>query len=1063
MKLAVDLFPCQTESRFRGIGRYSHSLVLAMARLRQKHDMVILANSLLPDSFEELRQEFIRELPFGSFKPYDQGIPGGAIRYSSAESIIAETLVRRSYQAVGADVTLSPSIFEGLGGIGVVPLPDGYNLGSRVAILYDIIPFLFQAEYLDQNPVTKEWYLDRLHKIHTYDLLLAISEATRQDAIDHLGIAPEKIVNISGAASSNFKQIPFTDTERFQVLHKYGIIRPFVLYLGGNNPRKNMMGLVRAYAQLPREILHQHQLVINEVEHEAVFYSRIKSMGLDPEDVVITGRIPEEDLVVLYNTCKLFVFPSLYEGFGLPVLEAMSCGAAVIAANNSSLPEVVGRPDALFNASESSAITEALQRVLPDDGLLSDLRDFGLKRSREFSWKKSAQTTWLALEALNEKMHVSKIIAIQQPANRTKPVIAFVTPLPPQQSGIASYSAELLPYLEKHFEIDLFVEPGLEVSDKYLQQHFQIFPYTQLLQRKDRYRTVVYQVGNSEFHNHMVQLMREFPGVVVQHDFFLPNLPLIAEFYQNQPGEFFRQMDASHGLRGIVEYRKFGLDQAVQNWPINWEIIKYASQLVVHSNYYFKLFNKFYQSGWKPTLTVINHLRATFPEKTEDEKSYIKTSLGLPDKSLLICSFGMISPTKLHYEILQAFDKMCLSVDLNVRLIIVGEFHEDSVYGKKIKKLILDYNLEPKVIITGYIDRPTYEQYLAIADIAVQLRTATRGETSGAVLDCLANGIPTIINSHGTFDDYDSEYVRKLPEVVDVETLAEAFIQLSSQPILRAKLGKNARNAIYEHHRPERIAQEYARVIQIAIEGDERLLFAPLVKSLRSSNAQESLVKSLSVSAAKSFGLRSQVRILLELSAYDDMEPGIQKVLADLIKDWFSPDDRLLQLELVGVVEKTVCRATELAEKLFDLPQGSLGDRCPIKPQGTDILLLTDPYCSIDNEWMNAIKQNGGKVALLAFDNALDARVPSEHLSGTTSSGKKLPEIIDRCDLVVCVSSSLADTIAQKVKEEGHRSTILDLSVFPEQPRIDSGDSTGGAFAVEMQDVLLGKYVYKRI
>src|SRR5206468_1796947 len=124
--------------------------------------------------------------------------------------------------------------------------------------------------------------------------------------------------------------------------------------------------------------------------------------GLAPSDVVFTGFVREDHLVLLYRLCKLFVFPSLHEGFGLPALEAMSCGAAAIGADNSSIPEVIGRDDALFDAKSIPAMAAAIQRCLADDGFRAQLADWGPRQARNFSWDSSARAALEAIEAAHE-------------------------------------------------------------------------------------------------------------------------------------------------------------------------------------------------------------------------------------------------------------------------------------------------------------------------------------------------------------------------------------------------------------------------------------------------------------------------------------------------------------------------------------------------------------------------------------------------------------------------------------------------------------------------------------
>ncbi len=150
-----------------------------------------------------------------------------------------------------------------------------------------------------------------------------------------------------------------------------GSPRPFVICTREESIfEKNVDGLIRAYALLPQALRAQHQLVIVCAVHmqdrlrlEAV----AKKQGLAPDELVLTGFVPEDELVLLYNQCKLFAFPSWHEGFGLPALEAMACGRAVIGSNSSSLPEVIGREDALFDARSDASIAEKIAQVLSDD------------------------------------------------------------------------------------------------------------------------------------------------------------------------------------------------------------------------------------------------------------------------------------------------------------------------------------------------------------------------------------------------------------------------------------------------------------------------------------------------------------------------------------------------------------------------------------------------------------------------------------------------------------------------------------------------------------------------
>ena len=321
MKLLVDMFACQTGSRFRGIGRYIHSLVKEMVNLTGSNQMVMLANLLYPETYNDLRQEFSPLLPQGSFLPYSNiPINIGLLDHDpNFES--ACTLGRHTYEMLSPDVALYPSVFEGWGEKGVVPLPsNGLPASTNVAIVYDFIPYRFQSHFLDHDPRFKHAYLNRLESYKDFDLLLAISESTRQDAIQILNFSPDRVVNLSGATSAKFRRIDYPPDTIDAFFSTLKLNQPYIFYAGNAEFHKNMDGFLRAFSRLPQNIKDEHQIVFTHTGDETVFRNKIRALGLTNDSIVITGHISDDEMVLLYNRCKLFIFPSLYEGFGLPIL-----------------------------------------------------------------------------------------------------------------------------------------------------------------------------------------------------------------------------------------------------------------------------------------------------------------------------------------------------------------------------------------------------------------------------------------------------------------------------------------------------------------------------------------------------------------------------------------------------------------------------------------------------------------------------------------------------------------------------------------------------------------------
>ena len=227
--------------------------------------------------------------------------------------------------------------------------------------------------------------------------IITVSECSRRDIVRTLGIPAEKISVIGNAVHPGY--YPINDSwllaavrERYNIAHKY------VLYFGGFDLRKNVQRIIRSYAALPAALQDEYQLVIagrlHLLGHPLYPDPRplVRELGLG-DRIIFTGQIREQDKAPLYSGAAVFVFPSLYEGFGMPVLEAMACGAPVVTSDSSALPEVVGDAGLLVNPYSQPAITEAMATVLEDPRRRAELGARARARSRDFSWRQVAEQT----------------------------------------------------------------------------------------------------------------------------------------------------------------------------------------------------------------------------------------------------------------------------------------------------------------------------------------------------------------------------------------------------------------------------------------------------------------------------------------------------------------------------------------------------------------------------------------------------------------------------------------------------------------------------------------------
>jgi glycosyltransferase involved in cell wall biosynthesis len=239
-------------------------------------------------------------------------------------------------------------------------------------------------------------YLNKVvpRSIERADLVLADSQSTKNDLVELLGVFPGKIEVVYAGVERRFR--PMEGEMALQRVRKrYGLDFPFILSLGTLEPRKNFTGLIEAYALLrgKGQGIGRRGLKLVIAGGKGWLYDeifgKVEELSLENK-IVFPGFIADEDLPALYNLAELFVFPSLYEGFGLPPLEAMACGTPVVTSDRPSLPEVVGEAGLMVEATDSQELAEVMERVLTDENLRQEMREKGLKQAERFTWEAAA-------------------------------------------------------------------------------------------------------------------------------------------------------------------------------------------------------------------------------------------------------------------------------------------------------------------------------------------------------------------------------------------------------------------------------------------------------------------------------------------------------------------------------------------------------------------------------------------------------------------------------------------------------------------------------------------------
>jgi len=371
MRIGFDFRPAlKTNSRNRGIGRYTHELAKALLEVNTRHEFLLytLAGECpaLSGSFES------REI--------------ASLTYPSRLNWLLDLALLPRY--IGQD---DLQLFH------CTELTGVHRTGTTRTwvTVHDLIPLIFWEETVKQIPRDFAFFLRLAWKrIRQADKVITDSEHSKNDICERMDIPGEKVEVVYLGTCSAIRH--FDRGMALEALrHLYGMEEPFLFYVGGSDYRKNMGLLVRAFATI-RERGFSGKLVIAgetfgmDIPEVREIRRQIHSLGLEPW-VVLPGYVSDEDLSLFYSACEFFVFPSLYEGFGLPVLEAMKCGAPLLVSDTSSVPEVAGDCAHYFDPSELDSLLEAFWKAYENPARVELLRVKGMERATRFSWRGSAE------------------------------------------------------------------------------------------------------------------------------------------------------------------------------------------------------------------------------------------------------------------------------------------------------------------------------------------------------------------------------------------------------------------------------------------------------------------------------------------------------------------------------------------------------------------------------------------------------------------------------------------------------------------------------------------------
>jgi glycosyltransferase involved in cell wall biosynthesis len=1020
MRIVLDLQACQsTGSRERGIGRYSFALAQAMVKQAGEHEIHLALNANFADTLVDVKAAFSAYIPaehvhvFSVPSGLSESLPENAWRIRAAER------VREAFLAsLRPDIIHVSSLFEGLGDDAVASVHSGAIARCSAVTLYDLIPLAYANIYLADEG-SRHWYYRKLQSLRNAALLLSISEHSRQEAFEFLGIEEHKVINLSGAIAAEFQVLDLQPEQQQAISQRYGLTKPFVMYTGGIDHRKNIEGLVEAFAKLPLALRQQYQLVVvckvNERDRQR-FQVLAQQHGLQGADLVFTGFVPDEDLIALYNMAKLFVFPSKREGFGLPVLEAMACGLPAIGSNCSSIPEIMGCDDALFDPQDTASITAKMAQALQDQGFYNALREHSLAQAKKFSWDRSARTALDAFEAHHEQQQTATRVLVPVAAFADKrPRLAFISPLPPEKTGIAAYSAMLLPELARYYEIEVVTDQPV-VEDAWIQANFPIRSVAWFKENHQRYARCLYQVGNSAFHQHMFELLQAFPGVMTLHDFYLVNVKGHMDVMGYKPDVLAQSLYASHGYQALHLLGHADYTSVMKAYPANKRVLDCARGVVVHSHFSKELAQQWYGDGYPEQWEVIPLVRES---KSGKRRLEARQQLGVSDDDIIICSFGILSPSKLNQRLLSAWLGHPLSANPHCKLVFVGELI-GMTHAPAIQQMIRESHAKARIHITGFASQADYDNWLAAADVAVQLRTDTRGETSAAILDCLVNGLPTIFNAHGSAAEIPDELAIKLPDVFEDAELAAALAQVLEDKALQRGIAEAGKAYLQRHHAPANVGAMYRDALEGFYAHDPRRQEDCLVQALQDirttvAPTDSDLLKTAECMVNNRVFMQGNKTLLVDLSSLidEDHKTGVHRVTKSILQELLANPPAGYRVEPIYAREQQYYYARSLTCRLLGLESYGLLDEV-VEFKRDDIFLALDLAVHTMPQ-MEAVltlhRARGVKLYWVVYD-LLPFSLPQYFDDNIVYHYQRwLSSITQVADGLLCISNAVADEL----------------------------------------------------
>jgi glycosyltransferase involved in cell wall biosynthesis len=1001
-----------------------------MALESRTHEMGVVFNGLMSETIEDLRLFFDGLLPKDHIWIFNP--PGPVAETNRANAWRARTAekLRECFLAdLNADVVHISSLFEGFVDDAVTSVGSFVKPAPTAITFYDLIPLSRRADYLPDLE-TRSWYFQKLRAINSADLLLAISEASRTEAVDQLAISEDEIAIVPPGLDELFRPVIIPPADRESLLSRYGIAHPFIMYSGGSDPRKNLDGLLNAIGLLSPELIFSYQLVIvgptgNSDRDRLIRLCQALTIPL--QLLVFTGYIPDAELISLYNLCRVFVLPSFQEGFGLPALEAMACGAPTIGSNTSSVSEVIADHDALFDPARPIEIAKKIEMAITNDVFCSKLRERGLERSRVFSWKRSAAAAWNALEELQDRQKPTSK-SLFHPTVFPRPNLAYVCPLIPGGAFIARYTADLLRELDRFYRITI-IAPQTYVEDEWIRANIPVREPQYLAGCGLTFDRVVYQLANTGYHTYMWYLLQYYPGTIVLHDFYFGQLLRTIKSTDNifYGDELLRSLYWSHGYPPIAGLQDGARNVDTSQFPCNRTPLDASVGIIVHGRYLERLARQWY--GPKATTNW------SFIPMPRGGKcgGRISTCISLDGDSagFLVCCVSASDNTDLTKKMICAWAQSRLGRDLQCRLHILAESPAEAGKLDSALRQANANNAEIYSCSNSEIDI----DHLLQADAAVALGCPSQNLV--AVIALLVDGIPTIIAGEGWNAELPGGVGIMIGEKFDAYQLIEALDRLRDDNEYKASVSRAAAEYARRVHHPAKVASLYRDALeQFAathpIRREERLLREMALPDSGTRPGPSDLeATALELALLRPVVPRNQLLLDVSDTARFDARTGIQRVARNLTLELVRQPPPNYYPEAIAGWSEPHTYARDFVSAMVGVRPFASNEVVEGRPGDVYVALDLSPESISQRRFFRRLQAHRVPIYFVLYDllPILRPRSFTEELVHAYTTW--LTGVLEVADGVACISRAVADELLRYLDEVRlERLTPLSVGYF---------------------------------